>query len=244
MVALDVAVLVVVALLAVLVAGLLRSHAEVIRALHQMGVDLSPTAASAIGSMPVDFAPRPTPARPHASDTVDLAGATPTGEVVSIAVRSVRHDTLIAFLTSGCVTCRSFWDAFRSGAPDIPGGARLVVVTRGAEAESPGTVAELGGTRLPIVMSTELWERYDVPAAPYFTYISGPAAKVVGEGTAQTWAQVSALVTNAVVDGTTSPHGKARADSQREDRIDHELSGVGIYPGDPRLHPTTIRDGE
>jgi hypothetical protein len=242
-VALDVAVLVVVVLLAVLVAGLLRANAEVLRALHQMGIDLN-TFSQGPESTPVALAPRPTPARPDASDVIDLTGATPAGEAVSIAVGSVRHDTLIAFLTSGCHTCRDFWETFRSGQIDTPGAARLVVVTRGPEAESPGVLSQLGGERLPIVMSTVVWDHYDVPAAPYFVYVSGPAARVVGEGTAQTWSQVSTLVSNAVADGTTSPSRKARADSQREERIDTELSGVGIYPGDPRLHPTSIRDAE
>jgi hypothetical protein len=251
-VALDVAVVVAVALLAVLVAGLLRSHAEIIRALHGMGVDLSPSPPASRVSTPVSLAPRPTPARPDASDVMDLAGASPTGEALSIAVRSVRHDTLIAFLTSGCHTCRNFWDAFRTGTPDVPGGARLVVVTRGAEAESPGAIAELGGRRLPVIMSTEVWEHYDIPAAPYFVYVSGPAAKVVGEGTAETWEQVRTLVSNAVADGTTNPvpaslnalRKKPRADAEREDRVDHELSGAGILPGDPRLHPNAIDDRE
>jgi hypothetical protein len=93
-------------------------------------------------------------------------------------------------------------------------------------------------------MSTEAWEHYDIPAAPYFVYISGPASRIVGEGTAQTWAQVSTLVSNAVADGTTDPprldrrlsRRKARADTQRELRIDDELARAGILPGDPRLH--------
>jgi hypothetical protein len=252
MVALDVAVVVVVALLAVLVAGLLRSHAEVIRALHQMGVDMSPSPPSSGVNTPVAFAPRPTPARPDASDVIDLAGTTPTGEAVSIAVGSVRHDSLVAFLTSGCQTCRGFWDAFRTASADVPGGARLVVVTRGAEAESPGTLAELGAGRVPIVMSTEVWEHYDVPAAPYFVYVSGPAAKIVGEGTAATWPQVRTLVSNAVADGTTDPapasldadSRKAWPDAERAVRIDRELSIAGILPGDTRLHPTTIKDAQ
>jgi hypothetical protein len=99
-------------------------------------------------------------------------------------------------------------------------------------------------------MSTEVWEHYDVPAAPYFVYVSGPAAKVVGEGTAQTWTQVRMLVSNEVADGTTTspssnlsrPRRKARADAEREQRIDVELSRAGILPGDPRLHPTPIKD--
>jgi len=277
-VALDVAVLVVVALLAVLVAGLLRSHAEVLRAMHQMGVDLGPskptgsTSPVALTTRPISARPdgirptparpdgiRPTPARPDATDVVDLTGVTPRGDAVSIPVTSVRHDTLIAFLTSGCSTCREFWETFRTAVPDVPGGARLVAVTRGTEAESPGTLARLGGDQLPVVMSTECWEHYDVPAAPYFVYVSGTAARVVGEGTAETWGQVRQLVSSAVSDGTTVPrsqgpdlsgpdlseHGqKARADAERERRIDAELAAAGIVPGDPRLHPISLNDGD
>lgn len=228
MVALDVAIIVVVALLAVLVAGLLRSNAEVLRAMHQMGVDLGPSAPNGTTSPVPLTTRRPTPGRPDATDVMDLAGVTPSGDAVSIPVSAVGHDTLIAFLTSGCTTCREFWEAFRTDPPDVPGGARLVTVTRGAEAESPGTLAGLGGDRLPVVMSTEVWENYDVPAAPYFVYVSGPQGKVVGEGTASTWGQVRQLVSSAVSDGTTG----------REQRIDAELQAAGIVPGDPRLHPT------
>lgn len=250
MVAVDVAVVVTVALLGVLVAGLLRSHAEVLRALHGMGVNLDPSgtaagrrpgtagrggrqsgASGAGATHPVSLGVRPTPGRPDAADVVDLAGVTPAGEVVSVAVTSVRHDTLIAFLTSGCSTCRGFWDAFRAGPPDVPGGARLVAVTRGPEAESAGTLSQMGGQHVPVVMSSGTWEHYDVPAAPYFVYVSGPGAKVVGEGTAATWDQVRTLVATAISDAPTGPR------PGRHDRIDTELSAAGILPGDPRLHP-------
>ena len=99
------------------------------RAFHQMGVDLSPAGAGS-GATPVTLGMRPTPGRPDSTDVVDLSGITPRGDAVSLAVTGVRHDTLMAFLTSGCQTCMGFWDAFRSEPPAIPGGARLVVVTR------------------------------------------------------------------------------------------------------------------
>lgn len=249
MTALVVGVTVVVVLLAVLVAGLLRSNAELIRAMHQAGFDLSPDAPSGIGAAVALTDRRPTPGRPAASDVVDLAGASPRGDAIKLAVASVEHDTLVAFLTSGCQTCHGFWEAFRSGPPDVPGGARLVVVTRGTEAESPGTVGQLAGDRLPVVMSTETWEHYDVPYAPYFIYVSGPAGRVVGEGVAAGWEDVRRLVANAVSDGTTSPPSpdrrwrKSTADADRESLIDQELLAAGIAPGDPRLHPTAIDDG-
>jgi hypothetical protein len=244
-----------VALLAVLVAGLLRSNAELTRALHNLGVDLSPAGRMADhGSVPspVALGVRPTPGRPDSTDVIDLAGSTPRGDAVKLAVTAVPHDTLIAFLTSGCHTCMAFWEVFRQRPPEVPGGARLVVVTRGGDAESPGTVAELAGDRLPVVMSTDVWEHYDVPYAPYFVYVSGPAGRVVGEGVAAGWEEVRTLVANAIADGTTSPTPppdtsagqtrKSKADLEREAQVDRELRAVGILPGDPRLHPTTISD--
>jgi hypothetical protein len=243
--ALVVGLAVAVGLLGLLVAGLLRGHAEVLRALHRMGVDLDPSAPMEQAVSFRSGSPRPTPGRPEATDVVDLTGLTPAGDAVSLAVTGVRHDTLVAFLTSGCATCRGFWDAFRSGIPDVPGGARLVAVTRGADAESPAAVSALAGPT-PVVMSSDLWEHYDIPYAPYFVYVSGPEGRVMGEGVAAGWEEVRALVSNAVADGTTRrprAHQRSRADQRRDDAVDRQLRAAGIEPGDPRLHPTTISEG-
>ena len=254
MTALVVGLTVAVGLLGFLVAGLLRAHAEILRALHAMGVDLDPAKTAEAGHPPdpLHLGPtrgRPTPGRPDAGDVVDLTGTTPAGDAVSLAVTGVRHDTLIAFLTSGCATCRAFWDAFRQVPLDIPGGARLVAVTRGSDGESPGAIAALTGAT-PVVMSTELWEHYDVPYAPYFVYVSGPAGRVMGEGVAAGWEEVKALVANAVADGTTDPfpaqrgwHARSAADQRRDLDVDRQLMAAGIEPGDPRLYPTSINDG-
>ncbi len=249
MTALVVGLTVAVAVLGLLVAGLLRGYADVVRALHQMGVNLDPAAPAGASVGPVSVgAPtvRPTPARPDATDLIDLTGTTPSGDAISLAVTDVTHDTLIAFLSSGCATCRGFWDAFRTGAVEVPGGARLIAVTRGPDGESPGAVAGLAGA-LPVVMSTEAWEHYDIPYAPYFVYVSGPAGRVVGEGVAAGWEEVRVLVSNAVADGTTSPrrgrHERSRADQRRDDAVDRQLRQAGIEPGDPRLYPTSLSEG-
>ena len=262
MTALVVGLTVAVALLALLVAGLLRAHAEVLRTLHQMGVNLDPAveaqglgpqpvappALGAVGIGPVGPNPRPTPGRPDSSDLVDLTGVTPGGDALSVAVTGVAHDTLLAFLTSGCATCRGFWDAFRGDPPEVPGGARLVAVTRGPEAESPGAIRGLTGvggpgtSSVPVIMSTGAWEHYDIPYAPYFVYVSGEAGGVVGEGVASTWDQVRTLVANAVADGTTEPsRRRSRADRQRDADVDRVLADAGIHPGDPRLYPESVR---
>jgi hypothetical protein len=245
--ALVVGLTVAVGLLGFLVAGLLRGHAAVLKALHGLGVDLDPSQPQ-VGPVSV-AAPgvRPTPGRPAATDVIDLTGVSPSGDAVSLAVTGTSHDTLVAFLTSGCATCRAFWEAFRGGQLDVPGGARLVAVTRGPEAESPGAIDGLAGST-PVVMSTDAWEHYDIPYAPYFVYISGPGAKVMGEGVAAGWEEVRQLVANAVADGTTSPvrrgaHERSAADQRRDEDVDERLREVGILPGDPRLYPTSISDG-
>src|ERR1700675_2994946 len=101
---------VVLALLAVLVAGILRSHAAILRALHALGVDHNSRPAT------------------------DIVGVTPSGAAATIAIVGARHSTLLAFLTSGCSTCSEFWSAFADRRRlRVPGDARLVVVTKGED---------------------------------------------------------------------------------------------------------------
>ena len=257
MTALVVGLTIAVGLLGLLVAGLLRGHAEVLRTLHQLGVTLDPAGqdAEATGrhSLPIPSARRadvrPTPTRPDASDLADITGSTPRGDALSIAVADVSHDTLLAFLTSGCATCRGFWESFRIEPPSVPGRARLVAVTRGSEAESPGALVGLTGagghgtSTVTVVMSTDAWEHYDVPYAPYFVYVSGAEGRVMGEGTASTWDQVRTLVSNAVADGTTAGttagRRRSKSDRERDAMVDRALANAGIEPGDPRLYPDT-----
>jgi hypothetical protein len=232
---------VVVGLLVVLVAGLLRSHAEILRALHQLGVNLDPAASdsasgTAIRSIPV------TGGAPKSGR--DITGATPTGDAVSIAVREVRHMTLLAFLSSGCATCLDFWSAFASEAPpEVPGDARLVIVTKGAEQESVSSVHRLAPPQIPVVMSSEAWEAYDVPVAPFFVLVDGTSGAIVGEGAASNWGQVTSLMAQAVTDAGIGKRGRRshapgrpRSDALREARVDQDLLAAGIVPGDARLY--------
>src|SRR5215207_3747397 len=91
---------IVIALLALLVAGLLRSHAEILRALNDLGVDLDPSRAVTGATNRVD-APtvrsRSVPARPTRA-AVDIVGETPDHDAVSIAIVGAKHLTLLAFL--------------------------------------------------------------------------------------------------------------------------------------------------
>lgn len=168
---------VVVALLGVLVAGLLRSHAEILRALHSLGADPDPPGRDVSPSgMSASTRDR------HPPEAVDVSGETPRRDALAVAVAGADHDTLLAFLTSGCSTCGHFWEAFADpGAAQVPGDARLVIVTKDATAESPSQLARLAPSRVPVVMSSGAWEAYDVPVAPYFVYVHGPSSQVIGE---------------------------------------------------------------
>jgi hypothetical protein len=170
-------------LLVVLVAGLLRSHAELLRRLGPAGAD---------GAQ----APPPTPRRDPGAPAPGLAGSTPAGDPVSLSFEGgASGPTLLAFLTTGCSTCAGFWEEFDARA--LPSGIRTVVVTKGSEREQPARVRELAPARVPVVMSSAAWRDYGVPGAPYFVLVDG---SVQGEGVATTWGALSSLVADAVAD--------------------------------------------
>ncbi|QXC62737.1 hypothetical protein KSP35_08080 [Aquihabitans sp. G128] len=245
---------VVVAVLALLVVGLLRSHAEILKRLHELGAGLDATPAqsqpmSAAGPRPGrDFnvmpqVPSP-PDREAFGGSADLAGIGAGGsEAVTVRVNGVEHDTIVAFLSSGCITCQKFWDAFRKPRKlGLPAGTRLVVVTKGADAESPSEVAKLAPPGIPTLMSTEAFAAYDVPGSPYFVQVHGPTGRVKGEGTGPDWDQVSGLLSQATGDAELvaslagSMVAKPDADAEREARIDRELFDAGVAPGDASLY--------
>lgn len=212
---------VVLVLLTILVAGLLRSHAEILKRLHALGAGLDDDDAAssrAIGTMP-----RSQDGFAAASD-VDGTGM--RDDVVHVSVVGTRHQTLLAFLTSGCLTCHGFWDAFRDRAAlDLPADLRLVVVAKDPQEESISALRRLAPSHLPVVMSSAAWEAYRVPGSPYFVLVDGPDGRVRGEGTGASWEQVWNLLRQA-------------SDDSREQLIDHELLSHGIEPGDPSLYRT------
>ncbi len=233
---------VVLALLAVLVAGLLRSHAEILRSLHGLGVDLDPDAAVPTLGVTV---PRPT-ARAEPRIAVDISGVTPAGDAASIAVVGAKHSTLLAFLTSGCSTCVEFWNAFSEPDLRVPGDARLVVLTKGQEAESPARLRKFTPPTVPVVMSSAAWDAFDVPVAPYFAFVDGPSGAVVGEGAAASWPHLVGMMEQALADAgmSTKKKGRGRADNgkAREARADRDLLSAGIEPGHTSLYPASDAD--
>lgn len=263
MIVLVVALTAAVALLAVLVVGLLKSHAEILRQLHALGAGREDTAPGALApgepARPADapFDVRPdvlAPAGVTGTAAHDLVGVTPTEETALVSVVGAEHQTLLAFLSSGCSTCQDFWDVF-AGAGDLglPPATRLVAVTKGPDMESQTTVARLGAGQVPVVMSTEAWDAYAVPGSPYFVLVDGVAGRVAGEGSASSWEQVVRLCRDASADRAASLRRHAGSHDRehdhdhdhtdrggdgpyREARADRELAAAGILPGHPSLY--------
>ena len=205
--------------LVVLVAGLLRSHAEILRRLGPPA-EVSPIPAPA---------PPPRGAEPPAPT---LDGTTPDGDLVTLDFGGgAGAPTLLAFLTTGCGSCAGFWETL--GERRLATMPQTVIVTHEADRESPARLRSLAPADVPVVMSSHAWEDYQVPAAPYFVLVDG---SVRGEGVATTWQALASLVRDAIED---QQHAQAPASGgpQRARQIDQTLAAAGIGPGDPSLYP-------
>jgi hypothetical protein len=207
-----------IALLGVLVAGLLRSHAEILRRLHHLGAGLDVDVAA-----PVSRTVPPEGRRATVVDVRPVVGSSPGGDALAVALDRAGELTLLMFLSSGCGTCAPWWERLGAGL----GGVRVVVVTRSADEESPSLVAGLARGVAPdvtVVMASEAWERFSVPGSPYAVLVDGGAGAVIGEGVAHSWEQLVSLVSQHLGD-------------RRERRADADLLAAGIHPGHPSLHP-------
>jgi hypothetical protein len=191
---------IVVALLAVVVVSLLRSHAELLRRLpdpdeeHEHAHDHEADARGA--TLPADLpAPKRIASRAH-----DVMGSTLDGDQVVVSAAS-GSDTLFAFLSTGCLTCQGFWDGLRPGAREpLPGDTRVVVVVKEPAFESPSRLAKLAPPDVPVIQSSAAWEDFGVQMSPYFCFVDGTTGAVRSEGAAMTWQQVSSLLTDALFD--------------------------------------------
>lgn len=249
---------VVVGILAVFVVGLLRSHADILRALHDAGITLDPdggdhstghgearrtnNTATVESSTPptirtVEGVPEPSGSTGRRA--TDLMGLTPTGGTRTVAVSGTDQATLLAFLTTGCATCANFWEAFADGV-DLPADTRLVIVTKGPELESPADVAAMAAPHLLTLQTSDAWDDYSVPVAPYFALVDGRRGVVVGEGAANTWERVRNLLDRALADAGYGGGQVKRRDlllgKARSQRVDRDLIDAGLLPGDERLH--------
>jgi hypothetical protein len=262
-VALAVVLSAIVLLLAVLVAGLLRSHADILKALHDLGVGVGEPGAvhdhgtadqvGVAGSggggvrVPLTRGP-PLPGERSSTSAPTVAGVTPRGDALAVTVAGGEHRTLLAFLSSGCATCAGFWQAFQAHDDlGLPAHTRLVVVTKGPEMEIPGEVAAQAPEGVPVVMSTEAWGDYEVPGSPFFVLVDGASGRRIGEGVANHVQQVVELVRRAESDTRSLSLGsrsRSYADGldgpERELDNDRELIRAGVMPGDPSLYPSSL----
>jgi hypothetical protein len=208
----------VIALLTVLVVGLLKSHAEILRALHDLGVNLDDDrrgdrtfrlrepAGTGPGNPPAPpdlvGSARPIDVPSTLGTAHDIAGRTPAGEAAVVGVVGSSDPVLVAFLSSGCLTCQEFWSAFADGVDlDLDGRAvRIVAVTKGEGVEDPEVVARLAPPDLTTVMSDDAYDDYAVPVAPYFVLVEAHSGQIAGEGAAATWPQLASLLGRAVAD--------------------------------------------
>jgi hypothetical protein len=252
MVALVVVVTFVVLLLGVLVAGLLRSHADILRSLHDLGVgvgdparlDEPETGPARPAGLPTWSSERADTHRPAPT----VAGVTPAGDARAIAMDNGDGLTLLAFLSSGCATCGGFWQALQApDSLDLPLDTRVVIVTKGPDREVPAEVDAATTGRVPVVMSTEAWLEYEVPGSPFFVLVDGTTGLTVGQGVAARLDQLLDLIGRAEHDRTPRhrrrrPPSGARTGPQREADADEVLRAAGVYPGDPSLYPRTLDD--
>jgi hypothetical protein len=202
---------VVLVLLVILVAGLLRSHAEILR---RLGPGESGGPASA-------------PRRARATPAPAIAGTTIEGDAVTLDFAGgAGPPTLLAFLSSGCSTCEGMWEGL--GERRLPDGIQTVIVAHGAERERPARLRSLATGEVPVVMSSAAWEDYGVPGAPYFVLVDGD---IRGEGTATTWEGLASLVSDAIADV------REAMQPDRARRVDGAFAAAGIGPDDPSLYP-------
>ena len=209
-------------LLVLLVGGLLRSHAEILRRLDELQPGGTATAA-----------PARTSTAAH-----DVAGVSLAGDAMHVGVTRPGTATLLAFLTSGCSTCAAFWEAFADPRTRLPEGVGLLVVTRDPSHESPVRLRELAPSGVRVVMSSGAWLDYDVPASPYFVHVDD-RGHLAGEGTAQRFDQVLSLLHDAT-DDLAGGEGSA----ERALRVERELAAAGIGPEHPSLRPASGPQGD
>ncbi len=251
MVALVVVVTFVVLVLSVLVAGLLRSHADILRSLHELGVGVGDPANADGAKLSHESTPRLPTWSTNQTDLLTahtVAGVTPSGDARAIAMTNHDGFTLVGFLSSGCATCAGFWDALQS--PDTLGlsdDTRVVIVTKGPDREIPNEVAAMTTGRVPVVMSTEAWLDYQVPGSPFFVLVDGGTGVSVGQGVAAHVGQLLDLIRRAEHDRTPRQRRRpwtssGRNGPEREADADEVLTMAGIHPGDPTLYPQSLHD--
>ena len=155
----------------------------------------------------------------------------------------VPHDTVLAFLSASCEGCAGFWHELGEGGWTAPPGSRLLVVTKGAEHESPSVLSQLCPPEVDLVLSSQAWADYEVPGSPYVVVTDGRTGRVKGEGSGSSFSQVGGLIRQSIADSRHPALAhRPDADRRRERDIDRILLSAGIGPNDPSLYGAAEQD--
>jgi hypothetical protein len=119
------------------------------------------------------------------SSTAALDGTDPNGSPLAVELAAHGGYTLLAFLSSSCVTCRSLWAAFDADlARRLPRGTAAVIVTEDPADERAAVVRDVAPRRVPVVMSSATWRRFGVTEAPFFVLVEGGSGRLLAADTA------------------------------------------------------------
>lgn len=211
-------------LLSLLVAGMLRTHGEILRAL-KLGPEEGDDAV-------MDTSPPPGPPA-NVDDRLrapapDIIGTDLALEELSVGMQGFQN-TLLGFLSSGCLACVRFWEAVSEpdNGLDLPLGARMIFVTKDVQEERLAQLRDLAPAAYPVVMSSQAWQNYEVPGAPYFVWIDGPTATIRGVGSSDKIEGVLNMLRDQLAE--------ERLPDASPDRDERELLAAGITPGHPSL---------
>jgi len=177
---------------------------------------------------------------PPDGPTHDIVGVTPGGSPTKVSVAGAHGLTLLAFLSSSCRTCETFWTAFAEPDLDLPNPrTRLIIVGQDPPLESETAFAGLAPPGVKAVLSSAAWQDYDVPGSPYFALVDGTNNRMVGSGTAGNWDQMRNMLRTALGDylREIDPERGSTSGRVRERRADQALAAAGIGRDHPSVNP-------
>jgi hypothetical protein len=214
-------------LLGLLVAGLLRSHAEILRKLDSLGADVDAGDHAHGQEHRLTLAPT----QNAVGEAPDIAGVNPDGEPVVVSATVGSDPLLIAFLSTSCSSCIVFWENL-DRPTQIFGDRRhrILITTLGESEESPTRAQSLARGEADVVMSTQAWQDYEVP------------------GAASTFESLEQFLVDSTNDRLWDRARRLgrRVDADDAQMMDEELRRAGIEPGDKSLYPEPgdIEDGK
>jgi hypothetical protein len=112
-------------------------------------------------------------------------------------------DTLLAFLTTSCASCKPFWEMMADPGFVSSLGSRLVVVTPSRSMEDERRARELLADGAYLHMGSETWFEYGIGTSSTFVLVRSPwggpepwerAGQVLGSGSAGSPGELMELI--------------------------------------------------